>query len=75
MVQCRFQSVQCEQTRSVSFLSQNDDNPGLFWTVDSHVVHTALGRAGAPIPQGMGKSDGIMKMHTLEASHCAHISA
>ena len=47
----RFQSVQCEQTGSVFFLSQNDNDPGIFWTIDSHVVHAALAMAGAPIPK------------------------
>ena len=45
---------------SVLFLSQDED-PEIFWSVDSHVVHTALAMPGAPIPQGMCKSDGIMK--------------
>ena len=28
------------------------DDPGIFWTVDSSIVHNALAIAGAPIPQG-----------------------
>ena len=29
------------------------DDPGLFWAVDSHAIHSALALPGAPIPQGV----------------------